>query len=103
MCPHERQIDVHMRIDESGKDKLATRVNDLRSGWRRKAAAYPRDRLSFTPQIGPTAAIGRYDFTVLDQQGHTWSSGHADEQESNTNLHRFTLIRESRSSTISVD
>jgi hypothetical protein len=33
-CAHKRQIDMHVRVDETGKDILAARVDDSRVWWR---------------------------------------------------------------------
>src|SRR5271166_3472500 len=64
---HEGQIDVYMRIDESGKDPLARRIDDLGSRQNREIRADPRDRLILNVYLGFVTSIRSYDFTATNQ------------------------------------
>ena len=61
---HERQIDVYMRINESGEDPLSCRIDYLRTRWNREIRANPRDRLILNVYLGFVASIRSYDFAV---------------------------------------
>ena len=67
---HARQIDVHVRVDEAGKDVLAGGVNDFRAGRRRDVWLDARDGLVGAEDVGHVALSGGDDFAVLDEQRH---------------------------------
>jgi hypothetical protein len=70
-------MDVHMRIDEAGKDILACGVDHLGVGRRLEVAADPRDRLVLDVDVAAEAGIGGDDLAATDQQGHAASSRRA--------------------------
>ena len=71
MRAHEREIDVGVRIDESGEDILAGSIDDFRARrWRIDVAVDPRDRLPFAPNVRDISRVPRDDFSVLNQEAH---------------------------------
>ena len=67
---HERKIDVHVRIDEAGKNQFARGVDHF--GIRRslQILADARDSLVFHVDVRLHARAHRHDFAVPDQQSH---------------------------------
>src|SRR5271165_7182612 len=63
---HEGHIDVDMRVDESGKDPLARRIDHFGLRRNREIRADPRDRLILNVYLGFVTSIRSYDFTVTN-------------------------------------
>ena len=59
-----------MRINETGKDVLAARVNELRPGRRRDIRLDARNGLVGAEDVGDLAFCGGDDFAILDEQSH---------------------------------
>ncbi len=68
---HEGQIDVDMRINESGKNPLPSGVDDFRVRRNREIGANPGDGLIFGVNLGFVASIRGYDLAVTNQEAHT--------------------------------
>src|ERR1700749_4880806 len=68
--PHEREIDVNVRVDESGEDKFSRSINYRGVRRRRNIAIDARDGFAFAIDISGVALTGSNDFSVLDQQRH---------------------------------
>ena len=68
---HERQIDVHVRIDEPGKHVLAAGVDHLGAARRRQVAADRGDRFAFAQDVGDVLIGCRGDLAVFDEKRHT--------------------------------
>ncbi len=64
---HERQIDVHVRIDEAGKHELPRGVNHLRPRRRTQVRPNRRDRFVLAPDIRLITFGGGHNFRVLHQ------------------------------------
>ena len=65
--PHERQVDVHMRIDEAGEDVPAGRIDHLGVFRRRQIRADRRDRFAFAEDVALEAGVRGHDLAVADE------------------------------------
>ena len=50
-CPHKRQVDVRVRVDESREHEFSRRIHDLGTGRGREILPDARDRLPFAPDV----------------------------------------------------
>ena len=70
---HERQVDVHMRINEAWKDALAARIDDFGAGsdeLRIDVRLDPGDRLVLGVDVAREVFRGRDDPAVANQERH---------------------------------
>ena len=67
---HEGKVDMHVRIDEAGKNKFAGCVDDFGAGRHFKIFADARDRFVFDVDIGSCPGADGYDLPISDQQAH---------------------------------
>ena len=65
-CAHERQINVDVRIDESGENVFAGRVDRFIGFDVVDVSLDPRDRFVLAKYVGDVAFVGGNDFCVLD-------------------------------------
>lgn len=70
-CRHKRQIDVNMRIDETGKNKLASGIDNFRIGRNAQISANPRDGLGLHKKVALVTRVGGNHYSVLNQQRHS--------------------------------
>ena len=68
---HERQIDMHVRIDESRKHILAGGIDDFGAARRRQVVADRGDRFAFAEDVGNVLVGCRGDLAVFDKKRHT--------------------------------
>ena len=69
-CAHERQIDVNMRIDETGEDILPGCIDYFRILRRLDVGLNPCDRFSVAKDIRHVLFVRRNDLAVFDEQTH---------------------------------
>ena len=63
---HERQIDMHMRVDKTGEDILSCRVNNLTLVRHIQIPADACDRLVLAVNIRDVALLRRNNLAVLN-------------------------------------
>src|SRR5205085_21522 len=68
--PHERQIDVDVRIDEAGKDILPARIDHFRAGRRIDVAIDMGDALVLAVDVSDEVLIAGDDLATLYEQAH---------------------------------
>ena len=68
---HEREINVHMGIDEAWEDILAGRIDHFCAGLRRKVALNAGDGFVLTENVSDKAFAGSDDFAGLDEKSHS--------------------------------
>ena len=68
---HERQMDMHVRVDKAGEDVLAARVDGFAALRRYQVLADQRDGLTLDQHVCPVLLFCRDDLAVLDEQGHS--------------------------------
>ncbi len=66
----QRQIGMHMRIDESWKHQLPRRLDDRGSRRRVDLLLHRGDRLAFAPYIPGAASQRRHHLSAANQQAH---------------------------------
>ncbi len=68
--PHERQVNVNMRINETGEDKFPLRVNHLRVTRWLDVRTNGADGFANAENVGHVALAGCHDFAILDEERH---------------------------------
>ena len=63
---HEGQVDVDVRIDETGEDEFAGGVDDFGAGGRREIRADGGDGFAFAVDVRDVAGVGGDDFAVFN-------------------------------------
>src|SRR5438477_2414915 len=69
---HERQVDVHVRIDEPGKDIFSDGVDYLRVVRRGEIAIDSCDRFTLAKNVGDVAPARSHHLPVFDEKSHGW-------------------------------
>ena len=64
---HERQIDVDVGIDETGENKFAGGIDDLRTGRDGKICTDASDGFVCDEDIGLVARVRRYDLAITNE------------------------------------
>jgi len=70
---HERKVNMHVRIDEAGKDQLSRGIDHF--GPRRNGEASSDGANSFVldEDVAFQASLRGYNLTALDQQSHRYA------------------------------
>ena len=66
--PHERQINVHMWVDETGKDIFTRRIDHFVRSDVIDGAIDARDRLVLAENVRDVPLAGRNNFAVFDEK-----------------------------------
>ena len=61
---------MHVRINESGKNKFSFRVDHFRAFRRSDVSVNARDGFVFAEDVRDVAFAGGYNFTIFDQETH---------------------------------
>ena len=69
-CPHERQINMHVRIDKARENKFPAGIDDLGARRRRDVLIDSCDSLVLTKDVGDVALIVSNNFSILNKQWH---------------------------------
>src|SRR5205085_1538903 len=72
--PHERQVDMHVRVNKPGENVFASGFDHLSPRRGGEVGADPRDRFPFAPNVGPVARVSGDDLAVFDKQWHERNS-----------------------------
>ena len=67
---HEGEVNMRVRVNESGEDVLSRGVDDFRAGRGIYLAVDARDGFVLTPDVGDIVRVAGYDFAVFDQEAH---------------------------------
>ena len=64
-CGHERQVDVYVRVNETGEHELTGGIDHFGVRRRIKIPADARNGFAFGVDVGVIAGIGGDNFTIL--------------------------------------
>ena len=67
-CPHKGQVNVGVRVDETGKDVFALRVDDFGAGGCGYVLVDPRDGFALAEDVGSVTRVGVDDVGVFKEK-----------------------------------